>query len=85
MFFVKNKVKSPENCHWTYDDILKAIGTLSTTLQTDYGLLKGQVVALALPNCAEYFVSFLAISRCGGVSTLVNPSYTICIKLKMLC
>jgi len=75
-----HKVKFPENDQWSIMEILKASRALSATLQADFGLLKGQVVALALPNRVEFLVSFLAISRCGGVSTLVNPSYTIRIK-----
>jgi len=62
---------------WTFKDILKSTLALSTTLQVDFELKKGEVVALALPNCTEFFVSFLAISRCGGVSALINPSFTI--------
>jgi len=72
-------VKFPENSHWTFIETLKATWALSATLQAEFGLIKGQVVALAIPNCPEFCVSFLAISRCVGVSALVNPSYTTCI------
>jgi len=49
---------------------------LAAALQADYGLVKGQVVALALPNSEEFIVSFLAVLMCGGVIALVNPAST---------
>lgn len=50
---------------------------LAAILQMDYGLAKGQVVALALPNGEEFIVSVLAVLMCGGVLALVNPGSTI--------
>ena len=50
---------------------------LAGVLQSDFGLSKGQVVALALPNSKEFVVAFLAVLLCGGVVALVNPGSTI--------
>jgi len=68
------KFDSLTKYRWTFGDIMNATKILSAALQVDYGLQKGEIVALALPNCVEFVVSFLAISRCGGVTTLINPS-----------
>ena len=40
------------------------------------GLVKGDVVAVMAPNCAEYGVVFHAVALAGGVLTTVNPTYT---------
>lgn len=66
-----------QNDEWSCSELLDSVRSLSAALQTTYGLTKGQMVALALPNCAEFVVSFLAVSRCGGVTALVNPGYTV--------
>ena len=50
---------------------------LAAVLQSDFGLNKGQVVALALQNSKESVVSFLGVLLCGGVVALVNPGSTI--------
>ena len=50
---------------------------LAGVLQSDFGLGKGQVISLALPNSKEFIVSFLAALLCGGVVALVNPGSTI--------
>lgn len=39
------------------------------------GITKGDRVALMLPNCPEYVVSFFAVARIGAVVTQVNPIY----------
>ena len=61
---------------WTFSGVLGAIRRLSAALQVTHGLTKGQVVALALPNCAEFLVSLLAVAECGGILALVNPGFT---------
>ena len=70
-------VESATKQEWTCAQFLDSIGRLAAALQVTHGLTKGQVVALALPNCAEFLVSLLAVSKCGGVTALVNPSYTV--------
>ena len=39
------------------------------------GVKKGERVALMLPNCPQYVVSFLATVRLGAIVTQINPMY----------
>src|SRR5690242_17056281 len=39
------------------------------------GIRPGDVVAIYMPNCWEYAVSFHAITLAGAIPTLLNPSY----------
>ena len=41
-----------------------------------FDIYKGQFVALALPNCPEFVISLLSVTRCGAVASMVNPAYT---------
>jgi long-chain acyl-CoA synthetase len=39
------------------------------------GVRKGDRVALMLPNCPQYVISFLATARLGAIVTQINPMY----------
>ena len=39
------------------------------------GVTKGDRVALMLPNCPQYVVSFFATARLGAIATQLNPMY----------
>jgi long-chain acyl-CoA synthetase len=39
------------------------------------GFNKGDKLAIMLPNCLEYIVSFYAVQRLGGTAVQVNPMY----------
>src|SRR5687767_14431887 len=39
------------------------------------GVSKGDRVALMLPNCPQYVISFLATVRLGAIVTQINPMY----------
>src|SRR5215210_1325598 len=39
------------------------------------GVKKGDRVALMLPNCPQYVISFFAIVRLGAIVTQINPLY----------
>jgi long-chain acyl-CoA synthetase len=41
----------------------------------DLGLQKGDRVALILPNCAQFVLSFYATLKAGGVVVAVNPTF----------
>jgi acyl-CoA synthetase (AMP-forming)/AMP-acid ligase II len=41
------------------------------------GFKKGDVFAIYSPNCPEYAVAFHAVSLAGGVTTTINPTYTV--------
>lgn len=73
------QVDSSTKKGWTNDQIVDDVRHLSAGLQATEGLTKGQFIGLALPNCAEFIVSALAVMRCGGVVAMVNPAYTISI------
>ena len=40
-----------------------------------WGLRKGDVVGLLMPNCPQFVASFFAVLRAGGVAAAVNPAY----------
>jgi len=58
----------------SYGELFEKSGRLAAAL-VDAGVVKGDRVALMLPNCPEYVVSFFAAVRIGAVVTQVNPVY----------
>jgi long-chain acyl-CoA synthetase len=54
------------------------LDTLSDALAAglvDMGLKKGEPVAVIMPNCAAFVISFYAILKAGGVVVATNPTY----------
>jgi len=45
------------------------------TALVDLGTKKGDVVAIHLPNCIQYVVSYYAITRIGAIASGINPTY----------
>jgi long-chain acyl-CoA synthetase len=45
------------------------------TALVDLGIKKGDVVAIHLPNCIQYVVSYYAITRIGAIASGINPNY----------
>jgi long-chain acyl-CoA synthetase len=41
----------------------------------DFGLRKGDRVALIMPNCAQFVIAFFGILKAGGVVVALNPTY----------
>jgi long-chain acyl-CoA synthetase len=41
------------------------------------GIKKGDRVALALPNCPQYVISYYGVLAAGGIVVNVNPMYTV--------
>jgi long-chain acyl-CoA synthetase len=39
------------------------------------GIKKGDVVAIHLPNCVQYIISYYAITRIGAIASGINPTY----------
>ena len=64
-----------EGFKMTYKELDEAVSRLATALQ-DLGVQKGDKVAIYLPNCPQFVISYYAILRVGGVVTAVNPLYT---------
>ncbi len=64
-----------EGLKMTYKELDEAVSRLATALQ-ELGVQKGDKVAIYLPNCPQFVISYYAILRAGGVVTAVNPLYT---------
>ncbi|NYF23758.1 long-chain fatty acid--CoA ligase [Sporosarcina sp. JAI121] len=58
----------------TYCELKSASDRFAASLY-EKGFRKGDRIALMLPNCVEYIISFYAIHRLGGVVVQVNPMY----------
>lgn len=57
---------------WTYADLWHDVERLAHALRT-HGLKEQDRVALMLPNCPQYVISYYAILLAGGIVTQVNP------------
>ncbi|MBY9010161.1 MAG: AMP-binding protein [Candidatus Lokiarchaeota archaeon] len=58
----------------TYKQFQEYVKRLATAL-VDLGIKKGDVVAIHLPNCIQYIVSYYAITRIGAIVSGINPTY----------
>jgi long-chain acyl-CoA synthetase len=58
----------------TYKKFQDYVKSFATGLM-DLGVKKGDVVALHLPNCVQYLVSYFAITRIGAIASGINPTY----------
>ncbi|PFA62235.1 long-chain fatty acid--CoA ligase [Bacillus sp. AFS015802] len=56
----------------TYSDLQDAVTLFSSSLQ-HIGAKKGDRVAIMLPNCPHYVISYYGILTIGGIVTQVNP------------
>jgi long-chain acyl-CoA synthetase len=59
----------------TYRQLLDEVNQLSRALAA-MGVQKGDRVALLLPNCPQFVVSYFALQRLGAISVGNNPLYT---------
>ncbi|MHA1683046.1 MAG: AMP-binding protein [Promethearchaeota archaeon] len=57
-----------------YKDFKVMVDKLATYLDS-IGVKKGDVVAVHLPNCIQYVVSYYAITKIGAIITGINPTY----------
>jgi len=62
------------NSFMTYMELLKQVDSLATSFK-QLGHKKGDVVALVLPSCFQYVVSYYACVKLGIIVTGVNPTY----------
>ncbi|MDM5338552.1 long-chain fatty acid--CoA ligase [Fictibacillus enclensis] len=62
------------NQEMTYEELKKSVDFLAGSMHSS-GFMKGERVALMLPNCLEYIIAFYAIQRLGGIVVQVNPLY----------
>ncbi|MFC1822453.1 AMP-binding protein [Thermodesulfobacteriota bacterium] len=62
------------NSFMTYSELLDHVDAFAAGLD-NLGLKKGDVVALALPSCFQYVVSYYACAKLGLIVTGINPTY----------
>ena len=58
----------------TYREVDQLSDALAVGL-VEMGLQKGDRVAIVMPNCAQFVISFYAILKAGGVVAATNPTY----------
>lgn len=61
--------------HLTYHGLEAAVRRVAGNLAAR-GFRKGEVFALATPNCAEFVLAFHGAGLLGGIVTTLNPAYT---------
>ena len=59
---------------FTFERLEALVEKMAASLH-DAGVEKGDRVALMLPNCPQYEISFFATVRIGAVVTQLNPMY----------
>ncbi|MGQ9733049.1 MAG: class I adenylate-forming enzyme family protein [Candidatus Zipacnadales bacterium] len=57
---------------FTYREIDEIIACVAQSLRGHFGLRKGDRIAVALPNCLEFFITYWATILSGGVIVPVN-------------
>ncbi len=58
----------------TFAELNHAANALASAL-IDKGLKKGDKVAIVMPNCVAFVVSFFAVLKAGGIVSATNPTY----------
>ncbi|NOZ31935.1 MAG: long-chain fatty acid--CoA ligase, partial [Alphaproteobacteria bacterium] len=61
----------------SYADLAADIDAFCGALQTDFGIKKGDRVALLLPNTPFYVVAYYAVLKAGAIVVNCNPLYTV--------
>jgi len=57
---------------WTYNQFDVIVNNVAYRLMKDYGIGKGDRVAIMMNNIPEAFVMYLALSRAGAISVIIN-------------
>jgi acyl-CoA synthetase (AMP-forming)/AMP-acid ligase II len=65
-----------EDEHWTWTEYLQAVGRFAGVLVETYGIRKGDRVALAARNYAEWVMAFAATASVGAVCVPLNGWWT---------
>lgn len=65
-----------EGERYTYEDCWRRACTLAHALVDDFGVKKGDNVAIAMRNYPEWIFSYMAISSIGAVAIAVNALWT---------
>ncbi|HEY3316479.1 MAG TPA: long-chain fatty acid--CoA ligase [Bacillota bacterium] len=62
------------NRQFTYGWLGEQVARLATALRT-MGVKQGDRVAIMLPNCPQYVISYYGVLRAGGIVVQTNPLY----------
>ncbi len=65
-----------EDERYTYEDTFRHAATLAHALVNDFGVKKGDNVAIAMRNYPEWIFSYMAITSIGAVAIAVNALWT---------
>jgi len=67
-------IDSSSNRHLTYAEYGERVESLARGLVAA-GLQSGEVIAILVPNCWEFAITYHAATLAGGIPTLLNPAY----------
>lgn len=65
-----------EGERYTFEDVWQRAATLAHALANDYGIQKGDRVAVSMRNYPEWIVSYMAVSSIGGMFVAMNALWT---------
>jgi len=77
-------VDGPSGRTLTYAQLDEAVRRCAAGLRSR-GFARGDVFAIFSPNVPDFAVAFLGVGMAGGVSTTVNPLYTVSELARQLC
>jgi long-chain acyl-CoA synthetase len=72
--FAKNKCIYFSKTFMNYRVLRKYTDSLATSLSRQ-GIKKGDVVAILLPNCFQFTITYFATVKLGGIVIPINPTY----------
>ena len=55
---------------------LETVAARLAGMLKDAGVVQGDTIAVVLPNCPEFIISFFAVARAHAVMLPLNPAYT---------
>nr|GEW31404.1 4-coumarate--CoA ligase 2 [Tanacetum cinerariifolium] len=61
---------------YTYADVELTSRKVASSLHNQYGITKGDVIMILLPNSPEFVYTFMGASYLGAISTMANPFFT---------
>jgi long-chain acyl-CoA synthetase len=70
--FAARDLAADEERRWIYSDVFARARCLAGVLQHQFGVRPGDRVGLVMRNRSEWFISFVAVIRAGGIATLFN-------------
>lgn len=65
-----------QDARWTYDEFCSNSNRLAQALQSQFGIGKGDRVAIAMRNCPELLLMITAVASVGAVAVFLNAWWT---------